>query len=243
MSPMSVPRPTIAAWWQTWSMPRSASSTAAGSRTSPYAVLGVRVAVGRSGGVGGGMEVVEHADVVPAGDERVDDVRADEAVAAGDEDVAHPRAIPATRRARGQLRFAGAPGHAAATGGDPLLFQREQPGLSPVIAGAARAREGRLTTGIAPPPGAPTRGRAGRRATLAARAAPQSRAAARARTAARCARSRRATAPRAPRRGARRARCRAGSRRAASRSVAMPANAAGPSASANAAGEITRKSR
>ena len=85
MSSRSTPRPTMAAWWQTASTPSSARST----------TLGVAdvVAVGE----------IEHPDVVPVLAQRVDDVRADEAGATGDED--HGRTVGAlgardARRAR-----------------------------------------------------------------------------------------------------------------------------------------------
>ena len=86
---MSVPRPTIAAWWQTSSTPRSAAATSAPSRTSPATNSAARVEVVRRGGVRGGMQPVEDPHVVAAREQRVDDVRADEAGAAGDEHVAH----------------------------------------------------------------------------------------------------------------------------------------------------------
>ena len=65
----------MAAWWQTASTPSSARST----------TLGVAdvVAVGE----------IEHPDVVPVLAQRIDDVRADEAGAAGDED--HGRTVGA----------------------------------------------------------------------------------------------------------------------------------------------------
>ncbi len=53
--------------------------------------LGGRVQVVGLAGVGCRQQRVEHADVVAAGDEQVDDVRADEAGAAGDED--HGRTV------------------------------------------------------------------------------------------------------------------------------------------------------
>ena len=51
--------------------------------------LGRRIEVVRAGGVGGGMQPVEDPHVVAAREQRVDDVRADEAGAAGDEHAAH----------------------------------------------------------------------------------------------------------------------------------------------------------
>ena len=65
----------MAAWWQTASTPSSARSTTSGSRTSSP--------VGE----------IEHPDVVPVLAQRIDDVRADEAGATGDED--HGRTVGA----------------------------------------------------------------------------------------------------------------------------------------------------
>ena len=86
MSEMSVPRPTIAAWWQTASTPSSAASTSAASRTSPPHELGAVGEIVGHPGVGGGVDRVEQADVIAAGEQRLGDVGPDEAGTAGDED-------------------------------------------------------------------------------------------------------------------------------------------------------------
>ena len=83
---MSVPSPTIAAWWLTAATPATAPATVSGSRTSPsiHSARGVHVL--RPLAVGGGQQHVEHAHLVAGVEQRVDHVRADEAGAAGDED-------------------------------------------------------------------------------------------------------------------------------------------------------------
>ena len=75
--------PTIAAWWQTASTPRSARATALGSRHVAPDELGLGVEVIRWPRVRRREQRVEHAHLVTVGEQRVDDVRADEAGAAG----------------------------------------------------------------------------------------------------------------------------------------------------------------
>ena len=93
MSPRSTPSPTIAAWWQTWSTPSSTRSTVAGVAHVALDELGARVEVGRRAvAPRQRVEEVEHAHVVAELEQLVDDVRADEAGAAGDQD-AHRRGM------------------------------------------------------------------------------------------------------------------------------------------------------
>ena len=83
---MSVPRPTIAAWWLTAATPATARGDRAGVADVALDPLGARVQVVRPLAVGGGQQHVEHAHLVAGLEQRVDHVRADEAGAAGDED-------------------------------------------------------------------------------------------------------------------------------------------------------------
>ena len=71
MSSKSVPRPTIAAWWQTALTPSQRARARRARRARRHA----------------GLEV-EHADLLAGVAQRPHDVRADEAGAAGDEDHA-----------------------------------------------------------------------------------------------------------------------------------------------------------
>ena len=90
MSPRSTPRPTIADWWQTASTPVDGAGD--GVRVAHVALdeLGARVEVVGPLAVRGLEQRVEHADLVALLQQRVDDVRADEAGAAGDEDHGAP---------------------------------------------------------------------------------------------------------------------------------------------------------
>ena len=135
------------------------------SRTSPRHVLGARVAVRGRAGVGGGVQDVEHADLVPAGEQRVDDVRADEAGAAGDEDAAHgahaPDAVVGAEReppvAQARRRRSGSRARAS----------RRLPAAPSRRVAVERARARRRTARASPAPsggqparrGAPRRGR------------------------------------------------------------------------------------
>ena len=94
MSPRSTPSPTIAAWWQTAATPSTARGDRVGVAHVALDQLGARVEVVRPLAVGGRQQRVEHAHLVPGVEQRVDDVRADEAGAAGDEDRAGHGAGP-----------------------------------------------------------------------------------------------------------------------------------------------------
>ena len=86
-SAKSTPSPTIAAWWHTASTPSTrARRDRRDRRRSPQMPLGARVEVVGDAVVGAGMQPVEHPDVVAGVEQLLDDERADEAGAAGDED-------------------------------------------------------------------------------------------------------------------------------------------------------------
>src|SRR3954468_20375872 len=89
MSCTSTPRPTIAAWWQTASTPRSERSTVAWSRKSPITRSTSSVPGGRAPvrGGAGGRRGGEHADLVTRGAAGGGHGRPDEAGAAGDQHV------------------------------------------------------------------------------------------------------------------------------------------------------------
>ena len=93
---MSTPRPTIAAWWQTASTP--ATARRGDVRVAHVALedLGARGRVGRRPRVGRGQQRVENPDVAPGAEQGLDDVRADEAGAAGDEDPVRHAAAQGT---------------------------------------------------------------------------------------------------------------------------------------------------
>ena len=86
MSEMSTPRPTIAAWWQTASTPSTARVGDGRVAQVGLDQLGARVEVVRALAVRGGQQRVDDPHLLAALEQRVDDVRADEAGAAGDED-------------------------------------------------------------------------------------------------------------------------------------------------------------
>ena len=86
MSPRSTPRPTIADWWLTAVTPSSARSST--SRIAHVALdeLGALVEIVGPLAVRRFEQQVEDPHVVTLLEQGVDDVRADEAGAAGDED-------------------------------------------------------------------------------------------------------------------------------------------------------------
>ena len=86
MSEISSPRPTFAAWWQTASAPWIALRTAAA--ITHVAALQLRAGIEVVGELRMdiGRERIEHTQLMPVGQQRVDDVRADEAGATGYED-------------------------------------------------------------------------------------------------------------------------------------------------------------
>ena len=86
MSPRSTPRPTIAAWWLTAVTPVERPFDGVGVAHVALDEVGARVEVVGPLAVRGFEQQVEDPHVVAALEQRVDDVRADEAGAAGDED-------------------------------------------------------------------------------------------------------------------------------------------------------------
>ena len=86
MSPRSTPRPTIADWWLTAATPSSARVDHVGVAHVALDELGARVEVVGPLAVRGLEQQVEDPHVVTLLEQGVDDVRADEAGAAGDED-------------------------------------------------------------------------------------------------------------------------------------------------------------
>ena len=86
MSPRSTPRPTIAAWWLTAVTPSQRAIQRVGVAHVALDELGALVEVVGPLAVRGFEQQVEDPHLVTALEQGVDDVRADEAGAAGDED-------------------------------------------------------------------------------------------------------------------------------------------------------------
>ena len=118
MSPRSTPSPTIAAWWLTADTPSTARDTTSGSRTSPSISSARGIEVIGPLAVRGLQQRVEDAHLVPALEQRVDDVRADEAGTAGHEDHAAPRYTVTPRARRHPPRAQRARRHPVGAGAD-----------------------------------------------------------------------------------------------------------------------------